>query len=292
MKFARLLVLLITGIHFSQLLNAQSTPTQSPQIQRPKAPIRLIIRADDMGMSHATNQACIAAYTEGIARSVEIMVPTPWFLEAVQLLKEQPDYDVGIHLVLNAEWSNLKWRPLTSAKSLTDSNGYFFPTPWKGSPDFPSLHDHQPDFTEAATELRAQIEMAKKNLPRISHLSTHMGFEDSNPALKKIVEELSVEYQLPLLKKPAIESFPGNPKTAAAFIEQLSKLQPGKTYLLVTHPCFDTPEMETVFTPTDTNVGAARAADLSMITNKRLIRLLKRYNIDLISIHDYLNSSY
>lgn len=255
-----------------------------------QAPARLIVRADDMGVTHATNQACIAAYTNGMARSVEVMVPTPWFLEAVQLLTTHPEYDAGIHLVLNCEWTNLKWRPLTAAKSLTDSNGYFFPTPWKGSPDFPSLHDHQPDFTEAEKELRAQIELALKHIPRLSHISTHMGFEDSHPELKKIVEALSRQYKLPIVRKPAVESFPGSPKTATAFIDQLAKLEPGKTYLLVTHPCYNTPEMQTVFTPSYTNVGSDRAADLAVLTSKKVQKALKKYNIELISIEAYLKS--
>jgi len=255
-----------------------------------QAPPRLIVRADDMGVTHATNQACIAAYTNGMARSVEVMVPTPWFLEAVQLLTTHPEYDAGIHLVLNCEWTNLKWRPLTAAKSLTDSNGYFFPTPWKGSPDFPSLHDHQPDFTEAEKELRAQIELALKHIPCLSHISTHMGFEDSHPELKKIVEALSRQYKLPIVRKPAVENFPGNPKTAAAFIDQLAKLEPGKTYLLVTHPCYNTHEMETVFTPSYMNVGSDRAADLAVLTSKKVQKALKKYNIELISIEAYLKS--
>ena len=35
--------------------------------------IRLIVRADDIGSSHAANLACIKSYREGIARSVEVM---------------------------------------------------------------------------------------------------------------------------------------------------------------------------------------------------------------------------
>jgi predicted glycoside hydrolase/deacetylase ChbG (UPF0249 family) len=252
--------------------------------------VKLIVRADDMGITHSTNLACIDVYTRGIARSVEVMVPSPWFLEAVQLLKQYPEYDAGIHLVLNSEWSNLKWRPLTAAKSLTDSNGYFFPTPWKGSPDFPSLHDHQPDFNEAEKELRAQLEMAIKHIPDLSHISTHMGFEDSHPTLQKIVEILSAEYGLPILREPMVYSFPGNPKTVKEFLKQLSRLEAGKHYLLVTHPAFNTVEMQTLCTPGYSNVETDREADLNVVTNKRTRKALKKYNIELISIRDFLKS--
>ena len=49
------------------------------------------------------------------------------FLEAVQMLKENPGLDVGVHLTLNSEWENIKWGPLTNAPSLVDANGHFFP---------------------------------------------------------------------------------------------------------------------------------------------------------------------
>ena len=46
--------------------------------------IRLIVRGDDMGFSHAVNLACIKAYQEGILTSVDVMVPCDYFEEAVQ----------------------------------------------------------------------------------------------------------------------------------------------------------------------------------------------------------------
>ena len=50
-------------------------------------PARLIIRGDDMGYAHAGNEAIIQSYKNGIERSVEIIVPSPWFPEAVKLLQ-------------------------------------------------------------------------------------------------------------------------------------------------------------------------------------------------------------
>src|SRR5450432_4576542 len=58
-------------------------------------PARLIIRGDDMGFSHAANEALIKTWKEGVERSVEVLVPSPWFPEAVKLLKDNPGIDVG-----------------------------------------------------------------------------------------------------------------------------------------------------------------------------------------------------
>ena len=76
-------------------------------------PIRLIIRGDDMGYAHAGNEALIKCSQEGIQTSIEVIVPSPWFPEAVKLLEENPGIDVGIHLAITSEWSNIKWRPLS-----------------------------------------------------------------------------------------------------------------------------------------------------------------------------------
>src|SRR4030095_4514096 len=87
---------------------------------------RLIVRGDDMGFSHSGNLALIKSYRDGIETSIEVIVPSPWFPEAVKLLKENPGVDIGIHLALTSEWDMVKWRPLSDCPSLRDSNGYFY----------------------------------------------------------------------------------------------------------------------------------------------------------------------
>ncbi|HEX6890350.1 MAG TPA: ChbG/HpnK family deacetylase, partial [Chryseolinea sp.] len=94
-----------------------------------KAP-RLIVRGDDMGFSHSGNEAIIKAYKEGIETSVEIIVPSPWFPEAVKMLNENPSLDVGIHIAITSEWDNIKYRPVSYCPSLTDEDGYFYPMIW------------------------------------------------------------------------------------------------------------------------------------------------------------------
>ena len=96
-----------------------------------KEQVYLLVRGDDIGFSHSANVACIESYTNGIMRSVELMSACPWFPEAVKMLKEVPGLDVGILLALTSEWGNMKWRPLTTAPSITDDDGYFFPMVWK-----------------------------------------------------------------------------------------------------------------------------------------------------------------
>ena len=81
-------------------------------------PPKLVIRGDDMGFSHSGNMALIKCYKEGIEKSIEVIVPSPWFPEAVTLLKENPGVDVGIHLAITSEWDYEKWRPLTDCPTI------------------------------------------------------------------------------------------------------------------------------------------------------------------------------
>ncbi len=46
-------------------------------------PPRLVVRGDDMGYTHSGNVALLKSFTDGIEQSIEVIVPSPWFPEAV-----------------------------------------------------------------------------------------------------------------------------------------------------------------------------------------------------------------
>ncbi len=170
------------------------------QTKSPQGEIKLVVRADDIGSCHAADLACIKCYQEGIVRSVEVMVPCPWFNEAAKMLRENPGYDVGVHLTLTSEWENYKWGPLTQAPSLVDAQGNFYPMTSQ-RPDFPPKTGFLEcgwKIEEVEKELRAQIELAKKMIPQVSHLSSHMNTPTATPQLNALVQKLAKEYKLPI----------------------------------------------------------------------------------------------
>ena len=57
-------------------------------------PARLLVRGDDMGYTHSGNEALIMCYQHGIEKSIEVLVASPWYPEAVKLLKQNPGIDV------------------------------------------------------------------------------------------------------------------------------------------------------------------------------------------------------
>lgn len=67
----------------------------------PPAPHRrLIVNADDFGLSASVNAAVIRAHREGILTTASLMVNEPGCAEAVQLAKANPRLGVGLHLTL------------------------------------------------------------------------------------------------------------------------------------------------------------------------------------------------
>jgi len=257
---------------------------------------RLIIRGDDMGFSHAGNQALIKTYKEGIEQSIEVLVPSPWFPEAVKLLAQNPNVDVGIHLTLTSEWETIKWRPITYCPSLTDSNGYFYPMIWPNK-NYPNkaLKQHAPKLDEIEKELRAQIKLGIKNIPRISHISAHMGCTDMDSAVTTLVKKLAKEYKIDIdLGESGVKSigYKGPSATSEekqkSFLNMLDSLKPGETYLFVDHPALDSPEMQAIYHIGYENVAADRQGVVDTWTSPLVIEAIKRKNVKLISYADLI----
>lgn len=67
----------------------------------PRPPTRrLIVNADDFGLSASVNQAVIRAHTDGILTTASLMVNEPGCSEAVELARAHPRLGVGLHLTL------------------------------------------------------------------------------------------------------------------------------------------------------------------------------------------------
>lgn len=256
--------------------------------------INLIIRGDDIGSCHAANVACIRSYKQGIMTSVELMVPCSWFPEAVKMLNKNPGLDVGIHLVLTSEWEDYKWRPLTHAPSLTDVDGYFYPTIWRRSnaPAGTALKDADWKIEEIEKELRAQIELGRKKVPHISHLSYHMGCAGFDPKVKELCAKLAKEYNLDIEpSESGVKGFGGfgDAKTAGErierFIQRLEELKPG-TYLFVEHPGLNTAEMSAIGHKGYENVAQDRDAVTELFVSGKVKNAIKRFRINLISYAD------
>lgn len=275
-----------------------SAKAGAPAEGEPAGKIRLIVRGDDLGALHGINQACEKAFTQGIMTVAHVIVPGPWFPEAVRILKANPQVDVGIHLAITSEWTNVKWRPLTHAPSLVDEDGFFRPFIWPNAALPGASHREAGTWklSEIEAELRAQIELVKKHLPRLSNGGCHMGCGSLDPKVQALIDRLLTEYGLKrdmqTVKRLPIEKTkrkPGQAVTVAQRVAALAKaletVEPGD-YEIGEHPATDDPEMQAVSHPGYENVAEDRAAVLALWTHPRIKRLIARRGIKLIGFRD------
>lgn len=152
----------------------------------------LIVHADDLGVTHATNAASLAALEAGTVTSASVMAPTPWLAEVAEWARRHPDHDLGMHLTLTSEWRNLRWGPVAGdVGSLTDSSGYLKP-----------LCDVMGAGATAAdvrTELLAQIARARSLGLEPTHLDSHMGCLIYDPEWFAVYMDVSRQTGIPAM---------------------------------------------------------------------------------------------
>lgn len=154
----------------------------------------LIVHADDLGLNESTNLAAINAFTQGFINSASIMVPTPQFLQIAMFAKMNPQYDLGLHITMTAEWQKIKWggvAPASKITSLLDKAGNFYPS----TEQFVQFAK----TSEVEIEFRAQIEKAIASGIKPSHLDSHMGALFQNEQLFSLYLKMGREYKIPVV---------------------------------------------------------------------------------------------
>jgi predicted glycoside hydrolase/deacetylase ChbG (UPF0249 family) len=128
--------------------------------------MKLIINADDFGLTKATNKAVLDLASLGTISSTTVMVNMPYTNEAVKLT-EIPDFGIGLHFNLT------EGSPISSQNeipTLVNENGRFFP-----------IHDFRSRIkakkvcgNEILKELNAQFTRLKSIIGQnISHIDSH-----------------------------------------------------------------------------------------------------------------------
>ena len=154
---------------------------------------RLIVNADDFGLSEAVNRAVIEAHEHGIVTSTSIMAGGGAFEHAAALASRCPTLDVGVHLTLTEQ------RPVAdSVPSLVGADGQFAP--------------HATDFarrwlrggislSDVRKELDAQIRRVRAHGVRPTHLDGHQHVHVL-PGIARVVAELAREHGIGAVRVP------------------------------------------------------------------------------------------
>lgn len=121
-------------------------------------------------MCHAINEATLPAIREGLATSCSLMVPCPWALHGMHILKENPEIPFGVHLTTISEQPHYRWGPVTSPNevpSLIDEEGFFY------GEDRMAAFLQKADLSDLEKEFRAQIERVLAHGLRPTHIDSH-----------------------------------------------------------------------------------------------------------------------
>ncbi|HQD08479.1 MAG TPA: ChbG/HpnK family deacetylase [Flavihumibacter sp.] len=263
---------------------------------RPNAP-KLVIRGDDMGYAHSGNLALVKSYRKGIETTIEVIAASPWFPEAAALLAETPQVEVGLHFAITSEWDNMKWRPLTAAPSLRDADGYFWPMLWPNK-NYPGRAVQQNNWKleDIEAELRAQIQLAKKYIPRLNHLSGHMGSLIFDPKVEDMMKRVAAEYGLMVvdaandkfkLNYYAMDLYGQPTKTKlSGFVKGLDALQDGKNYIYIEHPGLDNAELRAIHHIGYENVAEDRQGVTDLFTSPAVKKAIISRGIKLVKFAD------
>lgn len=140
---------------------------------------RLIVTADDVGLSKEMTEGAIRAHRDGIVTACSIVANGMEFNDAVDRLRDVPWLEVGVHLALVEE------RSLTTGSPMPKNYVKFLLTRRHPDPE---------------REMRAQIEKVMKTGLRVTHLNGHQHLH-MWPRLFGIVERLAQEYGIPYIRR-------------------------------------------------------------------------------------------
>ncbi len=250
----------------------------------------MLIRADDMGMSHGQNQAFRTLVETGMPVSVSVMFACPWWKQAVEILEEHPEVSVGVHLTLNAEWKHYRWGPVlgrSAVPSLVDDEGYFFPSR-------ALLYGNDPKLDEIEAELRAQVQRAVDSGLQIDYLDYHMGAAMQTPETRAIVEGIAADYGLAISRwfgedYSNITFFAPIGSKTDSLVSRVNRLDPDAVNLQVVHIAPEQSDMNDMIDLNEfglPNMAEHRFHELQALLSPEFREALEQNRVRLVTYRD------
>ncbi|PFK47944.1 chitin disaccharide deacetylase [Bacillus cereus] len=202
--------------------------------------IRLIVNADDFGLTEGTNYGIIEGHVNGIVNSTTMMMNMSGVEHAVGLAKEHKTLGVGVHLVLTAG------KPLLSdVPSLINVDGFFHK---QGV-----VREGNINPEEVEREWTAQIEKFLSYGLTPTHLDSHHHVH-SLPILHDVLEQLATKYDVPIRRceqeravRPFSDVFYSDFYSDGVqedyFVTLKERVGAGKTVEVMAHPAYIDPEL-------------------------------------------------
>jgi len=216
-------------------------------------PARLILNADDFGLTPSINRAIGELRAAGAITSATLMAAGPAFDDAVAVAHAHPSLGVGCHIVLV---DGLPVSPPNTIPSLIGPDGKSFR---------PTLRSFLADLIrgrilaeDIAREALAQIEKLQRAGIRITHIDTHKHTHLGSPARRlaiRIGARLRPRFEALLGRHTGIRSTDGTIAisttgqfNSARLVRILAALPPTGTYELCCHPGYNSPDLDLIRT--------------------------------------------
>lgn len=281
---------------------------------------RLIVNADDFGLTPGVNRAIAEAHSQGIVTSTTLMARGSAFSGAIELARGMPQLSVGCHVVL------VDGTPAAdpgSLPSLVNANGQFR----HGLGDFAiSCLRGRISASEIETEATAQIRLLQSAGVKVSHLDAHKHTHLFPQVLKPLLQAASA-CGIRAIRNP-VEPIPltriaGQPslwkrwsqvrtlnRIAHGFLDavrdagmvtpdgalgvvatgamnetllkEILEHIPDGTWELVCHPGYDDAELARA----GTRLRASRVKELQLLTSPSFREILEKHETKLLSYND------
>lgn len=240
--------------------------------------VKIIFNADDFGYSNGINYGIIDAFKYGVLTSTTLMVTMPGAEHAVNLMKENKELGVGLHLNISLG------EPLTKGKTLVGENNKFM------KPD--NLKEgYIYDENELREEINAQYNKFLELVgEKPTHIDSHLFSSDKVPQMRELCAELAKEKNIPMRnynldfaeKVDFIQhrTFNAGPGLQYVF-DNFEEIKGRECVEIMTHPGY----MDS-FLMGNSSYNLKRLEELDFLLSKEIRELINKNNIKLLSYKD------
>jgi hopanoid biosynthesis associated protein HpnK len=156
---------------------------------------RVIVTADDFGLSSSANHAVIQAHQQGILTCASLMVNEAGFDEAVSLARANPRLGVGLHLTLVDGHSTLG---PAEVPGLVSNDRQFAYSPVVAGCRYAVLRGLRPQLR---AEIKAQVAKFRATGLPLDHVNSHHHIH-AHPVIFKALVELASDLGITRIRLP------------------------------------------------------------------------------------------
>lgn len=263
--------------------------------------IQLIVRVDDIGLLHTTNEVARRLLDSSIVTDFSLVVNSGWYGEAVSIFRGRPGRSVGVQLTLTAPWRFYKWSPLTLAgrnSPLLDGFGFFRPQlNLNANHAVLNSTNGARDSLWVIREFRAQLRRAISAGLEVAYLHYPQHLDLHPPYLRNILEQLAYEFQIGItgyfdatpVMFPTTAQRAEPEKIEQELVGLINRLTPGRWELAL--PAADTTPEYYAAGAADSTEVRLRAHRIRALQSNIILALCMERGIELVSYRQLLEKA-